>query len=460
MARRTESSPGGRQDAGKGAPRGRPPRVARTAERGDDRREQAAAGGTGGAVPAARADRLTKVYGTGDTTVTALRGIDLDFPRGRFTAIMGPSGSGKSTLMHCLAGLDTVTRGRVFIGDVDLSRLSDRELTRLRRDRIGFIFQQYNLLPTLTAAENITLPLSIAGRSPDQAWMRTVVDAVGLAPRLRHRPSELSGGQQQRVACARALATRPEIIFADEPTGNLDSRSGAEVLSFLRDSVTELGQTIVMVTHDATAASYSDEVIFLADGRLVDAIEQPTADEVLDRMKHLDAAQRGLLPDDANTPQEPDDYDDHHHDGHRHDGRNRRDDRSGWGPRDRPADRGRGVAPGPRGYPAADDRHGDYDYPDQRYGNGSQPTPYDGRYAEPFTGEFDSVPGLENGPLNETGPLDEQGPNGGRYGGPAGDPHRRRPVPRPLGPRDADDTGGYGAPGGYRADGPGSAGWA
>ncbi|WP_018635700.1 ABC transporter ATP-binding protein [Parafrankia elaeagni] len=259
---------------------------------------------------AARASRLTKVYGSGATAVTALRGIDLTFPYGRFTAIMGPSGSGKSTLMHCLAGLDPVTTGRVFIGDVDLSRLGDRQLTQLRRDRIGFIFQQFNLLPTLTAAENITLPLDIAGRRPDKKWMRMVVDAVGLEKRLAHRPPELSGGQQQRVACARALVTRPEIIFADEPTGNLDSRSGAEVLSFLRDSVRELGQTIVMVTHDPTAASYSDEVIFLADGRLVDAMADPTPDAVLDRMKNLDALARGEADAGHDQHDTEDDYED------------------------------------------------------------------------------------------------------------------------------------------------------
>ncbi|WP_397428895.1 ATP-binding cassette domain-containing protein [Pseudofrankia sp. BMG5.37] len=252
-----------------------------------------AAGRSGGPRLAARAERLTKVYGSGDTEVSALRGIDLDFPRGRFTAIMGPSGSGKSTLMHCLAGLDTVSGGRVFIGDVELSRLSDRQLTQLRRDRIGFIFQQFNLLPTLTAAENITLPLDIAGRRADKKWMQLVVDAVGLAPRLNHKPTELSGGQQQRVACARALITRPDIIFGDEPTGNLDSASGAEVLSFLRDSVRELGQTVVMVTHDPKAASYADEVIFLADGRIVDTMLEPTADAVLDRMKNLDQPGRG-----------------------------------------------------------------------------------------------------------------------------------------------------------------------
>ncbi|WP_239312265.1 MULTISPECIES: ABC transporter ATP-binding protein [unclassified Frankia] len=243
-------------------------------------------------VPAARAAGLVKIYGSGQTAVTALRDIDVSFPRGRFTAIMGPSGSGKSTLMHCLAGLDTVTRGQVFVGDVDLSRLSDKQLTHLRRDRIGFVFQQFNLLPTLTAAENITLPLDIAGRRPDQAWMRQVIDAIGLAPRLGHRPSELSGGQQQRVACARALVTRPDIIFADEPTGNLDSRSGAEVLSFLQRSVRDLKQTVVMVTHDPTAASFADEVVFLADGKLVDSMPDPTAESVLERMKRLDQLQQ------------------------------------------------------------------------------------------------------------------------------------------------------------------------
>ncbi|WP_322759869.1 ABC transporter ATP-binding protein [Frankia sp. Cr2] len=251
------------------------------------------AGGTGSdVIAAARAAGLVKIYGSGPTAVTALRDIDVSFPRGRFTAIMGPSGSGKSTLMHCLAGLDTVTRGQVFIGAVDLSQLSDKALTQLRRDRIGFVFQQFNLLPTLTAAENITLPLDIAGRKPDREWMQHVVDAVGLAPRLSHRPSELSGGQQQRVACARALVTRPDIVFADEPTGNLDSRSGAEVLSFLQRSVRELDQTVVMVTHDPNAASFSDEVVFLVDGRIVDAMPNPTAERVLDRMKHLDQLQQ------------------------------------------------------------------------------------------------------------------------------------------------------------------------
>jgi putative ABC transport system ATP-binding protein len=237
---------------------------------------------------AARSTALTKVYGSGATAVTALRSIDAEFPRGMFTAIMGPSGSGKSTLMHCLAGLDTITSGRVFIGDVDLSTLKDKELTLLRRDRVGFVFQQFNLLPTLTAQENITLPLDIAGRKPDKAWFDTVIEAVGLRDRLAHRPTELSGGQQQRVACARALIGKPDIVFADEPTGNLDSRSGAEVLGFLRRTVREFGQTVVMVTHDPNAASYADRVIFLADGRVVDQLKTPTADQVLDRMKSLD----------------------------------------------------------------------------------------------------------------------------------------------------------------------------
>ncbi|WP_203976917.1 ABC transporter ATP-binding protein [Planotetraspora silvatica] len=237
---------------------------------------------------AARAVGVTKVYGTGDARVSALGGVTLGIPGGRFTAIMGPSGSGKSTLMHCLAGLDTVTDGKVFVGDVELTRLDDRRLTRLRRDRIGFVFQSFNLIPTLTALENITLPMDIAGVRPDPAWLDTVIDTVGLRPRLRHRPSELSGGQQQRVACARALASKPEIIFADEPTGNLDSRSGAEVLSFLRNSVREMGQTVVMVTHDPVAASYADLVVFLADGRIVDQLAGPTAEGVLERMKGLD----------------------------------------------------------------------------------------------------------------------------------------------------------------------------
>ena len=241
---------------------------------------------------AARAVGLSKVYGEGDTRVTALDDVSVDFLRGQFTAIMGPSGSGKSTLMHCMAGLDTVTSGSARIGETELVGLKDKQLTKLRRDQIGFVFQSFNLLPTLTAIENITLPMDIAGRKPDQAWLDQVVRTVGLADRLGHRPAQLSGGQQQRVACARALASRPEIIFADEPTGNLDSRSGAEILGFLRNSVRELGQTVVMVTHDPVAASYADRVVFLADGRIVDEMQGPTADSVLDRMRRFDAAGR------------------------------------------------------------------------------------------------------------------------------------------------------------------------
>ncbi|GGP65847.1 ABC transporter ATP-binding protein [Streptomyces abikoensis] len=241
---------------------------------------------------AARATDLTKVYGQGETQVVALDAVSVDFRQAEFTAIMGPSGSGKSTLMHCMAGLDTVSGGSARIGDVELTGLNDKKLTRLRRDKIGFIFQAFNLLPTLTALENITLPMDIAGRKPDQQWLNMVVDTVGLSGRLKHRPNQLSGGQQQRVAVARALAGRPEIMFADEPTGNLDSRSGAEVLGFLRNSVRELGQTVVMVTHDPVAASYADRVVFLADGRIVDDMREPTADAVLDRMKRFDAKGR------------------------------------------------------------------------------------------------------------------------------------------------------------------------
>jgi putative ABC transport system ATP-binding protein len=237
---------------------------------------------------AARAVDVWKVYGSGDAQVIALNDVSVELERGHYTAIMGPSGSGKSTLMHCLAGLDEVTRGEVFIGDSRVTGLSDRGLTDLRRDKVGFIFQQFNLLPTLTAEENILLPLSIAGRKPDRAWFDKVIDTIGLRDRLRHRPTQLSGGQQQRVACARALVSRPEVIFADEPTGNLDSRSGAEVLNFLRNSVREFHQTIVMVTHDPNAASYADRVIFLADGHVVDELREPTADSVLDRLKKLD----------------------------------------------------------------------------------------------------------------------------------------------------------------------------
>jgi putative ABC transport system ATP-binding protein len=241
-------------------------------------------------VDAARAENLTKVYGRGETQVVALDGVSVSFPAGQFTAIMGPSGSGKSTLMHCLAGLDEASSGAVFVGDVDITKLDDKRLTRLRRDSVGFIFQAFNLLPTLSAIENITLPMDIAGRKPDQEWLDTVIDTVGLRDRLKHRPTELSGGQQQRVACARALASRPEIIFADEPTGNLDSVSGAEVLGFLRRSTTDMGQTIVMVTHDPGAASYADRVLFLADGRIVDEMGAPTAESVLDRMKKFETA--------------------------------------------------------------------------------------------------------------------------------------------------------------------------
>jgi putative ABC transport system ATP-binding protein len=236
---------------------------------------------------AARAVDLVKVYGAGPTAVRALDGVTLDFPSGRFTAIMGPSGSGKSTFMHCLAGLDKATSGQVYIGGTELSTLSDKQLTLLRRERIGFIFQAYNLLPTLNAAENVELPMALAGRKPDRGWVDRVIDALNLRDRLSHRPSELSGGQQQRVASARALAAKPSIVFADEPTGNLDSNSSAELLGFLRRSVDEFGQTIVMVTHDPTAAAHADHVVFLQDGRVVDEMPNPTADKVLDLMKKL-----------------------------------------------------------------------------------------------------------------------------------------------------------------------------
>ncbi|NGP04548.1 ABC transporter ATP-binding protein [Rhodococcus sp. 14C212] len=238
---------------------------------------------------AARAIDLRKIYGTGETAVHALDGVNAEFAAGEFTAIMGPSGSGKSTLMHCLAGLDTATSGSVVLGDTDLTDLSDKEMTQLRRDRIGFVFQAFNLVPTLTALENITLPVDIAGRKVDREWLDTVVNRLGLGDRLDHRPGELSGGQQQRVACARALAGRPEIIFGDEPTGNLDSRSSGEVMSILRAAVDEFGQTVVIVTHDPRAASYADRVVFLADGRIVDEMRDPTAESVLDRMKQFDA---------------------------------------------------------------------------------------------------------------------------------------------------------------------------
>ena len=238
-------------------------------------------------VAAAGAIDATKVYGRGDSEVRALDGVSVTFAAGQFSAIMGPSGSGKSTLMHCMAGLDSLSTGEVFIGDTYLSQLNDRQLTQLRRDKVGFVFQAYNLVPTLNALENMTLPLSLAGRKPDQAWLDQVIETVGLRPRLTHRPSELSGGQQQRVAVGRALVSRPEIIFADEPTGNLDSRSGAEILDFMRRAVRELGQTIVMVTHDPVAAGYADRVVFLNDGRIVDEMAEPTAERVLDLMKRL-----------------------------------------------------------------------------------------------------------------------------------------------------------------------------
>ncbi|HYO40884.1 MAG TPA: ABC transporter ATP-binding protein [Nocardioidaceae bacterium] len=248
--------------------------------------------------PAARAVDLTKTYGTGDATVTALDAVSVELYAGELTAVMGPSGSGKSTLMHCCAALDSPTSGSVYVGDTELSGLKDKELTRLRRDEIGFVFQSFNLVPTLTAEENITLPLSIAGRRPDPDWYRTVIDTVGLRDRLGHRPNQLSGGQQQRVAVARALASRPSIVFADEPTGNLDSRSGAEVLTLLRRSVDEFGQTIVMVTHDPVAAAYTDRVVFLADGRVVEELRDPSRESVLALMTSMDArAPARVAPD-------------------------------------------------------------------------------------------------------------------------------------------------------------------
>ncbi|MGM1057705.1 ABC transporter ATP-binding protein [Saccharothrix sp. Mg75] len=238
---------------------------------------------------AAEAANLVKVYGKGDTAVRALDGVSVAFEAGRFTAIMGPSGSGKSTLMHCLAGLDNVDGGTVRIGGTEITSLNDKDLTKLRRDRVGFVFQAFNLLPTLTAEANVLLGLELAGRKPDREWFDTIVDVLGLRDRLKHKPTELSGGQQQRVACARALVARPDVVFADEPTGNLDSRSGAEVLDFLRMSVRKLGQTVIMVTHDPVAASYADRVVLLADGRLAGDIANPTADSVLAALKHLGA---------------------------------------------------------------------------------------------------------------------------------------------------------------------------
>jgi putative ABC transport system ATP-binding protein len=241
------------------------------------------------ATPAAHSVDLRKTYGSGDATVHALAGVDVTFQRGRYTAVMGPSGSGKSTLMHCMAGLDRPTSGRVFVGDVELDSLDDTGLTQLRRDRVGFVFQSFNLVPTLTAAENITLPADLAGRKVDQEWFDYLVQQLGIGDRLRHRPTEMSGGQQQRCACARALINRPDLIFADEPTGNLDSNSSNEMLGFLRRSVDEFGQSIVMVTHDPHGASFADRVVFLADGKIVDELMDPTADSVLERVRTLGA---------------------------------------------------------------------------------------------------------------------------------------------------------------------------
>jgi putative ABC transport system ATP-binding protein len=239
------------------------------------------------ASPAAHAVELRKTYGTGQATVHALAGIDVTFARGRFTAVMGPSGSGKSTLMHCMAGLDRPTSGQSYVGDIDIGALDDKGLTQMRRDHIGFVFQSFNLVPTLTAGENITLPVDLAGRKVDKEWFDYLVDQLGIADRLSHRPSEMSGGQQQRCACARALINRPDLVFADEPTGNLDSNSTTEMLSFLRRSVNEFGQSIVMVTHDPHGAAYADRVVFLADGNIVDELSEPTADSVLERIRTL-----------------------------------------------------------------------------------------------------------------------------------------------------------------------------
>jgi putative ABC transport system ATP-binding protein len=238
---------------------------------------------------AARAIDASKIYGTGEAEVRALNAISVQFQTSRLTAIMGPSGSGKSTLLHCMAGLDRLTAGQIFLGDVEISRANEKELTLIRRDRLGFIFQSYNLIPTLNALENMTLPMSLAGKKPDPAWLDTIVETVRLKDRLTHRPAELSGGQQQRVAVGRALLSKPSIIFADEPTGNLDSRSGAEILTFMRKAVDELGQTIVMVTHDPIAASYADRVVFLTDGAIVDEMLGAGADDILDKMKSLGA---------------------------------------------------------------------------------------------------------------------------------------------------------------------------
>ena len=266
-----------------------PPRLGEPASSATSASRPARSRQVGIATVAARVIDAHKHYGSGESEVRALDGVTLDFAAGQFTAIMGPSGSGKSTLMHCVAGLDTPTSGRIILGDTDIGSLSDRELTQLRRDRIGFIFQSFNLVPTLSAAENIALPARLAGRKLERAWLDRVVDIVGLGHRLRHRPSELSGGQQQRVAVARALAGRPQIIFADEPTGNLDSHSGAEILAFMRHVVAEFGQTIVMVTHDPVAAAHADRAVFLSDGRIVDDIDDPTADAVIRRIHMIGA---------------------------------------------------------------------------------------------------------------------------------------------------------------------------
>jgi putative ABC transport system ATP-binding protein len=250
--------------------------------------DQASTGGAASPVPpAARAIDLVKTYGKGDAVVRALDGINVEFERGRFTAVMGPSGSGKSTLMHCMAGLDSATSGRTFVGDLEIGLLDDGGLTQMRRDRIGFVFQSFNLVPTLTAGENITLPADLAGLKVDKAWFDYLVDQLGIADRLNHRPSEMSGGQQQRAACARALIGRPDLVFADEPTGNLDSNSSTEMLTFLRRSVTEFGQSIVMVTHDPRGAAFADRVVFLADGTVEGELDSPTADSVLEQMKRL-----------------------------------------------------------------------------------------------------------------------------------------------------------------------------
>ncbi|GAB6899544.1 ABC transporter ATP-binding protein [Kineosporia succinea] len=245
--------------------------------------------GPGGPVreSAVRAQGVRKTYGRGESAVGALRGVDVSFDKGAFTAIMGPSGSGKSTLMHVLAGLDTVSAGQIWLGDTELTGMNDAKLTKLRRDRIGFVFQAFNLIPALNAKANIELPMTLARRTPDAQWYDSIVERLGLTQRLTHRPTELSGGQQQRVAIARALLPRPDVIFADEPTGNLDSTAGAEVLSMLRASVRETGQTVVMVTHDPVAASYADRVVLLADGQIAGEIHSPTTDSVLDALRHL-----------------------------------------------------------------------------------------------------------------------------------------------------------------------------